>query len=57
MVSPANGGVALLGHTMHLRLFIDPDLLQWPKGGPQQQEGGTTTSARRQPPSCALRVA
>jgi hypothetical protein len=27
--SPANGGVPPFGHTTHLRVFIDPDLLQY----------------------------
>jgi prolyl-tRNA editing enzyme YbaK/EbsC (Cys-tRNA(Pro) deacylase) len=29
MVSQANGGAPPFGHTTHLRVFIDPDLMQW----------------------------
>ena len=30
-VSKAKGGVPPIGHTKELRVFIDPDLLQWPE--------------------------
>ena len=30
-VSQSNGGVPPFGHTKQLRVFIDPDLLQWPE--------------------------
>jgi len=30
-VSEAIGGVPPFGHRTHLRIFIDPDLLQWPE--------------------------
>jgi prolyl-tRNA editing enzyme YbaK/EbsC (Cys-tRNA(Pro) deacylase) len=30
-VPQANGGVPPFGHKTHLRVFIDPDLLQWPE--------------------------
>ena len=30
-ISKTNGGVPPFGHTTQLRVFIDPDLLQWPE--------------------------
>ena len=30
-VSETNGGVPPFGHSTPLRVFIDPDLLQWPE--------------------------
>jgi prolyl-tRNA editing enzyme YbaK/EbsC (Cys-tRNA(Pro) deacylase) len=55
----ANGGVPSFGHSTQLRVFVDPDLLQYDEVdemcGPLR-EHGMTTSVQTRMTSCALPV-
>ena len=41
------GGVPPFGHATPLRVFIDPDLLQWPRSGPPRAPGTTCSRSSR----------